>query len=311
MRKGIFFFLLFIGPFFTGSAQSLGDTVYSDTCLFYTPCDLVRYDTAGVWERGRSDKPYFGYWGQPVQGLVTDTVASYDTLVDSYFELRIPLEYPYLESGNIILSFRHKYRTDSLIDGGYIEVSHDSGQTWKNLIHDDSALAFYTKNLYSDQDSLMGGHSGFSGSSDGWVHSQVHWTWAYPLKRNGANIPDTSYLRFHFISDSNQTNKEGWMIERFEFSSIYMTSVEEHEAEELLHGVRPNPMRSSTRIGFDEEELKGARFRLMDPQGRIVREIEAVRDSPLQLERNGLGSGVYYFRFFSGRKTASGKLIVR
>jgi len=60
------------------------------------------------------------------RSILTDSTVAYDTSNTSYFELEIPLIAHINE-----LTFYHKYQTDSLLDGGYIEISYDSGANWK------------------------------------------------------------------------------------------------------------------------------------------------------------------------------------
>lgn len=107
--------------------------------------------------------------------------------------------------------------------------------------------------------------------SNGWRGSTIEWTWHLMLIRSH---PDTSYLKSHFISNSNQTHKDGRMIDRSIFGNIYRTSLEEDE-EEVLEELRPDPM-GAAHLRFDHEKGKGTSFTLFDAKGWQVRQKEGI-----------------------------------
>jgi hypothetical protein len=194
-------------------------TVWYDTIDLATQQNLFHIDTLNsdnVWEFGTSNKTSFN--GQ--LGFVTDTVNSYPMNSKSMLEYRMP------NSGNLILMFEHKYETDSLTDGGYVQFSCDQGQSWGyfgNYYFNPLNCWGFLDNYYNYpnasgwtpwestiQDTLYA----FTGSSD-WTWSAVQiFALAVRLQDNATMKADADsiYFRFVFESDDIDSDKDGWMI---------------------------------------------------------------------------------------------------
>jgi hypothetical protein len=183
-----------------------------DSCDLTQTCGYVQLDTNSLWQIGTSNKTFL----QPnnfQNVLITDTILNYPINAESSFEIHWPAHEHSIF--NFILSFDHSMDSDSLKDGGRIEISYDYGQTWVD-IYDDAItnVALNTENFYSQSDTLFDGSAGFSGHFSN-KHSVIQWVWIIPLK----SFPtDTMYYRFNFLSDSIDNNKEGWLIENLHFS---------------------------------------------------------------------------------------------
>ncbi|MCB5255183.1 MAG: C25 family cysteine peptidase [Candidatus Cloacimonetes bacterium] len=92
------------------------------------------------------------------------------------------------------LEFWHYFDTEANYDGGNVQISTDSGNSWQ-VLHPEGG---YTN---SHLNSLNG--PGFSGSSNGWIRS------SFSLSAYGnQNVK----FRFSFASDSN-TQAQGWFID--------------------------------------------------------------------------------------------------
>lgn len=178
-----------------------------DSCMFYSQnTHMLILDTSrnNIWQIGKPHKPFFYQALSLPYAIVTDTVSPYKVSNHSYFDLKIPGRYM-----DIIIGFKHKYQTDSGIDGGYIQISEDKGKNWVN-IRNYNCLQFNSENLYTTKDSLQGGEPGFSGQSNEWINTRFQIIWMMPVKTDWI---DTVMFRFSFISDSIQTNKDGWLID--------------------------------------------------------------------------------------------------
>ncbi|OPZ96314.1 MAG: hypothetical protein BWY70_01791 [Bacteroidetes bacterium ADurb.Bin408] len=248
---------------------------------------MLYTDTAQnpLWETGVPAKPFFDSAYTPPYALCTRLTTPYDTNALASFELRIP-NYMFT---NMIVGFRHKYQTDTLTDGGYIEVSYDHGQSWINAIYDTTYLIYHTENFYTLQDTLAGGIHGFSGTSAGWVHSRIQWVWAMLVK----DIPDTLYMRFTFKSDAIQTNKAGWMIDNLVVSFADMPGFLPKLNPEIDITVYPNPFSTSTYILLPETYRKTAIINLYDLSGKHLQKINSYQNRLCILQRNNLKSGTY------------------
>lgn len=174
-------------------------------------------NSSNDWIIGSTNKPFFGQANSLPNAIMTDSLSPYSSNNLSYFDIGFSawntgFGFPM----NLYMQFDHKYETDTLIDGGFITVSHDSGQTWENIINDSSCVGCYfnwpfvnSDNLYTTNDTLMNGHFGFSGTSN-WKTTTFQWVWMLPVKQS---VSDSLIIRFNFISDNNQTNKDGWIID--------------------------------------------------------------------------------------------------
>jgi len=310
MRKLILLTILIFLRFSVSSQINPFDGIFGlDSCEFESPCNLLKTDTSSlnIWQIGCPGKPFFDTAYTQPYALVTDTINPYPPSNHSYFDLIIKNNYDF----NIIIDFRHKFQTDTLIDGGYIEISYDKGQTWMNIIDSDTtAMEYNTENMYSMQDTLKGGINGFSGTSDGWIYSRVQWVWMYMVKEIP---PDTLIMRFHFISDSIQTNKEGWMIDNIIISYAFMVgSFTEKNNDNISIKVVPNPFDNFTTIHFENFKNEMLSLFIFNQLGQIVQKIEDITDYEIQIEKGTLKSGVYVVQLRNKHKIYdTAKMIVK
>lgn len=289
MKKFLLFFFAF--SIATHSVRSQIDSLLGvfdiDSCHFENMCTLFYYDTSSnnIWEWGTPAKTGFDSAYSPPNAWVTRLSAVYDTSVQSSFEIRIP-NYMFT---NMIVGFRHKYQTDTLTDGGYIEVSYNHGQNWTNAIYDTTYIIYHTENFYTLQDTLAGGIHGFSGTSAGWVHSRIQWVWAMLVK----DIPDTLYMRFTFKSDNIQTQKAGWMIDNLVVSFADIPGFNSEIKQEDGINIFPNPFSLSTQIYLPGAYAQTVSLKLFDLTGKQLLTTNFGSDRPYILHRNNLKPGTY------------------
>lgn len=281
-----------------------------DSCNFEISTLDLEIDTSSqnLWQIGVPNKPFFDTAYSAPNAIFTDSINPYASDVNCYFDVIIPND---TYGMNKIISFKHKYETDTLVDGGYIEVSYDMGQNWNNVIHDDTVhsveyLGF--ENMYSENDTLKDNHFGFSGTSEEWITTRIQWVWALPIK---SSIPDTIIVRFNFISDNMQTNKAGWMIDDIVISyGEFFGSVEEYDNQNAYEFF-PNPMDNHATIQFNNPDQSDCQLVIFDQTGRIVRSNDKTRTNEFKFGRDELNSGIYYFQIRSTKSILSkGKFII-
>lgn len=295
---------------------------YWDTIDFESPYEFIEIDTLSqhIWHIGEPDKIFFHESFRGSNAILTDTVNPYPVNADAYFDLHIGAfnnpDFPY----NIGIAFKHKFDTDTLRDGGFISVSYDEGATWTNIIND--SLFFSpsnylgpadgeTGNLYSESDTLYTGEFGFSGNSGDWISSWFEW-FILPVdqvRSGGDQLPDSFTLRFHFVSDSLDNEREGWLIDDILlFSRFIPGGMSEHAS--IDFSVSPNPFAETTRIdvGYYGEFV----LSILDARGSLVRQDRCQNEPSIILNRDGLHPGVYYIQIVT-RDQLSGikKVIVR
>ena len=278
-----------------------------DSCKFENQNTMIKLDTSvqNIWQIGKPTKTFFDSAYSATNAVVTDTLNPYPISNHSYFDLTIP----YMGAGNTILGFKHKFQTDTLIDGGYIETSIDKGLTWTSILYNDTIIIpfggqLFTENLYSHQDTLKGGINGFSGTSNDWINTRIQWVWMLPTK---SYPPDTVIVRFHFISDNIQTNKDGWMIDDILISYADLPgNVTEFNSEQLNLDIYPNPANNEINIKF-ENQINECLIEIYNISGIKVKEVNFINvDNNCKLSTEDLNSG-FYFLTAKNKKGVLGK----
>ena len=260
--------LLFFLPF-TGTSQNYGiidfDTsgagVFIDTNLI-----------SNVWQIGVPQKTYFTSALTLPNAIITDTINPYPTNNYSAFYITIPNVY----WSGVNLEFKHKFDSDTLIDGGKIEVSSDK-ITWTNLIN--SNALYYSYGFYSNINSVSSMIDfGFSGRSNNWKLSGCYWN--YPQV-------DTMYLRFVFTSDNIQTNRDGWMIDSVRIWTNLGIGINEIGNENSF-SVFPNPATGKIFIKSPKQFGKVKSVDLFSPIGQLIKTTNNQSEIDLSFLENGL-----------------------
>ncbi len=257
-----------------------------DTVDFESSSPLIALDSNqanNLWQIGKPAKTSFTSAFSGNNAIVTDTVNTYLSGNTSSFCLGFELY-----GGAPSISFKHRFETDTLGDGGYVEASSDGGQSWYLLTDttdfngidrffttDYGPYGLITSNFYGFEDSLVGGKLGFSGSSGGWQTAEI-WFPCFAIKKSFRLL-----LRFTFVSDSVGNTKDGWMIDEIvidnqgECSSL---------AESGLAPARvfPNPASGETHLSLAAHQyitkgqllvfsLSGKKLHAQDFQGNHTR----------------------------------------
>jgi hypothetical protein len=164
--------------------------------------------------------------------------------------------------------------SDTLTDFGYIDFSPDKGNTWY------LADNHHGYCLWGPGEELPT----FNGNSGGWKH--FYYCLDLPVQ---VNLNDTILYRFTFISDANQTNKDGLMFDNLHFED-WSEGIEELNGD--LISIYPNPFITHTTIK-SSIYLKNATFVLYNSFGKIVMEILDFSGESITLNRDELTNGLY------------------
>ncbi len=105
---------------------------------------------------------------------------------------------------NSFLTFYHKYDTETTYDGGLVEISIDGGKSWIDLGND------MTTGGYNSTVNGSNGRSGYSGNSNGWIHTIIN------LAAYSGNLID---IRFQMTCDQLEGG-EGWWIDDITLSNL-------------------------------------------------------------------------------------------
>lgn len=216
---------------------------------------------------------------------------------------------------NQYFKFWHRFDTDSLLDGCWIECSDDSGANWYPLNTPGiGTLAldnnFNACNLYTNQlsqsnfDTLADGRYAWSGNSQGWRYTAMELNMVMPLKtwRNST----INALRFVFQSDSIQTNKSGWVIDDIEIG--YVINCGGLNAAATLNAlpIYPNPSSNGLfQVSFPNHYIETT-IAIYNLQGQLVMNIPLTKT--LNLSR--CAAGLYYYKTTIDTHLYSGTLSI-
>lgn len=283
--------------------ETFGDLIYEDT-LDFTPQNswiTINGPETNIWEIGRPDKMFFNSTHNGNRAILTDSSSYYSNNCNDYFYITIPWSDNTWGEG--ILSFYHKFDTDTLIDGGVIEMSYDNGASWINILDDNNHISTYFIGLY--EDTIQGGEYGFSGKSDGWQYVELYWHWIALLKSAFENL-DTPMIRFRFISDEYNTDKEGWMIDDIVFrgydvvDAIYNITYENIE-------IFPIPSDELINIELNNKYSDGLTISIFELSGKLIK---SQRIKNKQISIIDLNPGLYIYKIMNDKKILKiGKLI--
>ena len=220
---------------------ALGDLVFFDTLSFKPLYSFITipFNNENIWQVGQLQKSFLGNTISDKNWIVTDTLNGYPINKDQYFDVLLPA----IDSswGEGILSFYHRYQTDSLCDGGFIEVSYDDGETWKNIIFDLGHINTRFIGLYEESDTIPGNIPAFTGTIQEWAYVELYWHWVALVKKSGYENYGRPIIRFRFKSDSTDTEKDGWLIDQMVFRGYgIMGNINSPDTEGI--NVFPNPV---------------------------------------------------------------------
>ena len=209
------------------------------------------FDTSqvnNIWQLGTPQKSMFDSAYSPPFAFVTDTINNYSINNTSSILFTVWSDCNWFE-----INFMHRINTDTLIDGGIIEYSIDSGNTWNNIRN---ANVTFSNNFYPITSTIASNSNkaGFTGTS-GWMYS-----WFL-----GPILSQIVQYRFTFTSDSNDTNKDGWMIDNIATLG-YMVGINELESTAAVK-LYPNPTNNLFAIEM-KNPIKFVSAVVMDLKGK-------------------------------------------
>jgi len=278
-----------------------GSLLFKDTIDFTPQHSWLNIpDTnSNIWEIGNPNKVFFNSGHLDDIAIVTDTENYYNNNCNDFFTITIPCNYQY---GEIILSFYHKYDTDTLIDGGIIEISYDNGNTWVNVIDDIAHLSTNFIGLY--EDTIMNNEYGFSGKSDNWQYVELYWFWdATTKKKTSSKFYETIIIKFRFKSDNINTNKEGWMIDNLVFSGYSIVG----NISEITNNIQIYPNPASDFINIKTKNYDKTKISIFNISGELLINKYFINNTKLDIKN--LKKGIYFIKIETDKEIITKKLI--
>jgi hypothetical protein len=273
------------------------------------PWVLIYRDTTAnpncIWQIGRPQKTVFDSALSYPNAIVTDTTQAYPTNDTSSFIIAQSTLAGWWSHGTAKLYGWYKVNSDSLTDYGTIELSVDSGATWINILTDTQYHFFDTTiGTYQNRPIL-------TGNSNGWQYFAVNFhnfldSFALPW---GSLV----LLKFTFVSDSVQTNKDGLMFDQLYLYDWYF-SIDDVSKQNIPVSVYPNPatsaifLKEQTDIAYHKRQLI-----IRDVFGRVLRNTGYSNNEVIRVDVNDLPSGLYSYQlsYDDGKFYSSGNFMKR
>ena len=241
-----------------------------------------------IWQVGEPDKEKFTEAFSEPNAIVTDLVAPYPPNDSSSFIATIFFDGFFFGFPYVILEWQHKLDCSPMEDGGMVEVSYDSMQTWINILED----TIFNPVLMHDLDTttLFNGELGFSRTDTDWQKIAFCWT-SYTME-----YLSEIHLRFTFRSDSIAEARDGWIIDQF---IVYETIIDELEGSDLngaslRHGrLYPNPVREQCTIAFDEPFHQTMHYEVRSAKGAHLMSGNCFMEDQLSVDTRALPPGWY------------------
>ena len=273
-------------PFTSYSDRILIDTISNPNC---------------IWQIGKPNKAVFSSAHSIPNAIVTDTLNTVPANDTSVFYLKHVRDNGPLPYHLFKLRFWYQMQGDST-DFGTIEISPDTGQTWINVLTQDTA---FQMNWLSLKPTL-------NGSTNGWQLFDLNMeTWASANNIGFPNFPiyltaDTILFRFTYITDSSAAPYDGWMIDDFALADVW-EGIEEINNDDLI-SVFPNPASNEL---FIQQKIKTNKqsIQVFDYAGRIV--MEKVDFSNQSIDTKQLQNGVYFLKYTTTKNYTVKKFIVQ
>jgi hypothetical protein len=214
---------IFLFAFLFGlKAQGLFIT-FDDTAVYKKSIRFVNNHSSKNWQIGRPNKTKFPY--EPMKGnaIITDT--SQQLTINDTFIFTVEFirnRNGIYHAGQFELQFEYKIDGDAN-DYGKVEISVDHGETWIDLIKQDTTYDFEWEGV---KPTLLGGNSGwqtFDLSMTIWANGYIG---EYPIELQGK---DSILYRFTYITDTVNHPSDGWLIDDLvminNYLSIYATTM--------------------------------------------------------------------------------------
>ncbi|MBI3136812.1 MAG: T9SS type A sorting domain-containing protein [Bacteroidetes bacterium] len=211
----VFLFLLFL---YSGARAQYHTQYFDGADTSAWSAIFVNLDTTGIWQVGPPQKIIFESASTIPNVLITDTVNTYPDSVSASAWFTIPPDL--LSAGGLAIQWNQKLDLDTNKDGALVEFSTDSGATWENAFGNPSVYNFYGWSP-ANEGSIPSGELCFTGTDSTWKN--VWLCFLYDFLWNVDNLS----VRFRMVSDSIETNQEGWMIDNLMVAETWFHPVME------------------------------------------------------------------------------------
>jgi hypothetical protein len=232
--------------------------------------------------------------------ILTDTANYYPINNASSFQYTIV---PWTNWGILAIQWKQKLDMDDGFDGGVIEFSVDSGNTWQNAFNNPNVYNFYGYDT-SNVDTIQNGSMAFTGTDSTWKDIWLCYdmTWL--------NWNDSIMVRHTFLSDSTDNNKEGWLIDNMLAHITIIHTVNEIKQEEYM-AITPNP--TSGRVNITTKKIDEPhiieKIELVNIEGRVVQQW-GVSPTKFYVDIGNHPNGIYFLNVKTNIQSETFKIVL-
>ncbi len=245
------------------------------------------------WQIGAPQKAVFTSAFSPTAVIVTDKISPYTINDTSIFIIKNTVGDGFVYHHTAILAGKYFVNSDSLTDFGKIEFSPNNGVTWIDLIN--------TVTYSASIDWVI--KPTLTGNSLGWKDFYVNIAQLGPIFN--IHYGDTVLYKFSFITDNNQTNKDGIMYDDFHFED-YVESIPEIKNDHLI-SIFPNPVSDIVRI----DELKNGFTPAIEMYDFNGRSVYTEKNFNGQICVKTFPNGPYFLKYSYGKFVVIKKIIIQ
>lgn len=256
-------------------------------------------EPGNIWQVGPPQKILFENPYSSPNVLITDTLQTYPPNNKSSFSFSFSSDWAPI----VALQWAQQLDIDEDFDGGVIEFSTDTGQTWQNAFNNPYVYNFYGY-LPENVDTLLNGDFAFNGRDslwrDIWLCFDSGWFGQFEM-----------IFRYTFRSDSIDNDRDGWMIDNMSIHPTQFHTIREAPQEEYLI-VQPNP--TGGRLDISTKKMDGFHIieylALMDLNGNVLQEFENI-PTKFWLDIRDYPDGVYLLNVRTNIESSTTKVILQ
>ena len=145
-----------------------------------------------------------------------------------------------------------------------------------------------------------------TGNSNGWQHFSLD----LRSLTSELGYSDTLLYKFTFISDSIETNKEGWMIDYFQLAD-WWEGIEELSNCDLVK-IYPNPVENVSVIEWDNTKNESYSIEFYNMLGEKQKVVKNIKSNKFEIHKNNFSSGVYICKLINKKnEIKQGRFVVK
>jgi hypothetical protein len=290
MKKTFLFFnlLLIMSSSVTGQNPFVSCIIDFETnpCWEASYYNLTIQGSDNIWQICTPNKSIFDSACSTPKAILTDSTGPYPINNTSSFIIKfVPLSFCMCAP---VLGGYYKFDSDTLKDFGRIEFSLDHGVTWLNALSD---------TIIPDW-AWLGQKPVLTGRVNQWREFYTT-LWNY-------FTTDTLYYRYTFVSDSIQTNQEGWMLDNLSLIE-HIEGLQENASRDEIT-IYPNPTYGTITIE-SKNVTKEMDVSVYNIQGQLILE-QTLNNNKGDLNISNLDKGIYMVKVLN-RNNYRAKMIIK